>query len=394
MKPFPLPANEDERINELKGLEVIEHTVEEAYNDIINIVVNTFHPGIAAITLLDQENQWFKSIYGSDLQAMPRHEAVCNYTILQDDILEFTDMGHDERFTHIPFVKEDPHYEYYAGIAIVSSKGFRLGSLCFMDTKSHHLTPHHRQLLKVLSHHLTFLLESKSKEKMLQEYIDTHNRMIAITGHEMRNPLENFKFMLNMQHSLKEGLNEEEAVKMNELLKKQLNGMFELLNNLTQWGQLQIGEVAKKTFGINLHDRVNSLLDNLKAEATIKGNKLFNNISPATIIRFDANAFDFVMRNLLTNANKFTENGTIEVSSEITADYHQCIIVKDSGIGMNETEVEQLLKYTGKLSKLGTRNEKGSGLGFALVREFLNRHQSSLQIQSKPKQGTTISFSL
>jgi len=246
--------------------------------------------------------------------------------------------------------------------------------------------------LKILARHTSNLLERKRKDKTLTDNIESHNKMLAITGHEMRNPLENFKFMLNMHQSLKDSFNHEDAEKMNELLQKQLNGMLELLNNLVQWGKLQLHPTAKQASTINLHHHVNRLLENLKAEAYLKGNKLFNYISPEANIKFDADAFDFIMRNLLTNANKFTENGSITIQSKIDANNRRCIQIKDTGIGMTKTEVEKLLNQTGKLSRFGTRSEKGSGLGIALIREFLFHHNSFLTIDSEPHKGTTVSF--
>ncbi len=392
MKPYPVPLDEAARLEELHSLDILDTPNDERFDDIIKLLVHTFHPCLAAITLLDEHRQWYKSAYGYTCSQVDRKYAICNYAIAQDDVFVVPRLDLDERFQHISFVSTSPYYYYYAGIPIVSSRGYKLGTICFIDNKDHHISPEKKLLLKVLALHTTGLLETKVKDRVIHDQVETHNRMLAITGHEMRNPLENFKFMLNMQHSLKETLDDEEAQKMNTLLRKQLDGMLDLLNNLMQWGKLQLQPSMKKNNTINLYERANQLLEGLKSEASFKNNKLFNHISPNTYIKYDPDAFDFVMRNLLTNANKFTENGSITVSADLNENLQHCISIKDTGIGMNEKELHQLTVQTGKLSNLGTRNEKGSGLGFALVREFLNRYHSTLTVQSKPRKGTTVSF--
>ena len=104
-------------------------------------------------------------------------------------------------------------------------------------------------------------------------------------------------------------------------------------------------------------------------------------------------AIEFVLRNLLTNANKFTESGTITISYEKQGTC-PALRVTDTGVGMEEEQIDQVLHQTGSFYTIGTRDEKGSGLGLSLVREFLAKIDSSLSIKSKPGEGTAVSFNV
>jgi len=131
----------------------------------------------------------------------------------------------------------------------------------------------------------------------------------------------------------------------------------------------------------------------LEFSVTLKGNKLVNDIPRETYLFADEQAMEFVIRNLLTNANKFTDNGTISVSHQPANNQH-IISVSDTGIGMDEQQTRQVLYENGTHYTIGTKAEKGSGLGLSLVREFLSKINSSLAIQSTVGVGTTVSFNI
>ena len=101
-----------------------------------------------------------------------------------------------------------------------------------------------------------------------------------------------------------------------------------------------------------------------------------------------------VIRNLLSNALKFTpENGTIEVNCEENEEYLH-INVKDSGLGINKEDQKKLFKVDVHHTTLGTSNEKGSGLGLILCKEFVEKNEGTISVESEPNKGTTIEFTL
>ena len=108
----------------------------------------------------------------------------------------------------------------------------------------------------------------------------------------------------------------------------------------------------------------------------------------------DINMIDTVIRNLLNNAIKFTnENGTIEISTSVK-EKKLVLSVKDSGIGISKANQDKLFRIDSSYSTYGTNNESGSGIGLILCKEFIERHGGKIYIESKEGEGTTISFSL
>ena len=186
---------------------------------------------------------------------------------------------------------------------------------------------------------------------------------------------------------------EAEAAEMNNLLRKQMDSTLDLLSNLVQWGKLHIRLTRIKPEKTNFRALAAHALQGIEASALFKGNHLINHVPEDACVYADEQAIEFVLRNLLTNANKFTEKGSITVSLT-QENYKQIITVSDTGVGMEEQQVQKVLFETGSHYTIGTQNEKGSGLGLSLVREFLIKINSALTIISTSGKGTSVSFNI
>jgi signal transduction histidine kinase len=124
-----------------------------------------------------------------------------------------------------------------------------------------------------------------------------------------------------------------------------------------------------------------------------KNNTLNNNIPEGTIIFSDQGAVEFILRNLVGNANKFTENGSICVDMH-TENGKNILSVKDTGVGMTAEKAYELLHTESHSSTFGTNMENGNGLGFMLVKEFVNNLDGSITIDSAVNVGTCFRISL
>ncbi|MFY7900685.1 MAG: sensor histidine kinase, partial [Chitinophagaceae bacterium] len=137
-----------------------------------------------------------------------------------------------------------------------------------------------------------------------------------------------------------------------------------------------------------------NIYKNLAISTLIKNNELINEIPKALNIISDENIIEFILRNLISNASKFTANGSIKVSAHFISDSRLTILVTDTGTGMSEGVLSKLYNGGKNNSLPGTNNEKGSGVGLMLVRDFITKIGSELKIESKLGKGTTISFEL
>jgi PAS domain S-box-containing protein len=168
-----LPENEDGRLTALREYRILDTDPEDAYDDVVRLAAFVCGTPIAAITLIDAERQWFKSILGLSAAETPRDVAFCAHTILQPDVMVVPDALEDARFADNPLVRGDPGIRFYAGAPLVTSGGFALGSLCVIDRVPRHLTHDQEAALRTLARQVTNQIEltrrSFTQEQMIAD---------------------------------------------------------------------------------------------------------------------------------------------------------------------------------------------------------------------------------
>ena len=148
---FPRVANEAERIEFLHAISLMDSAPDKNLDRINLLAKKIFQVEVAAVTLLDEDRQWFKCVTGLDADGTSREVAVCNHTIMQDDIFEVTDLSIHPDFKDNELVIGDLALRYYAG-APLEINGFKLGSLCIIDFEPREpLSPRERSVLMDLA---------------------------------------------------------------------------------------------------------------------------------------------------------------------------------------------------------------------------------------------------
>ncbi len=166
----PLPENEAERLNALYVCRILDTPPEPEFDDVILLAAQICGVPQAAVSLIDTDRQWFKSILGLDAVQTPRDVAFCAHTILQPDLLLVPDAHADPRFSDNPLVTGAPSIRFYAGMPLTTSDGLALGSLCVIDQKPRHLSVHQQTALRVLGNQISSQLELK-RHITLQEQL-------------------------------------------------------------------------------------------------------------------------------------------------------------------------------------------------------------------------------
>ncbi len=146
-----LPKNESERLNSLRRLNILDTPLEERFERITRIVCRVLNVPIAAISLIDESRQWFKSIQGLTASETPREIAFCSHAILKNEILVVPDATLDARFSDNPLVIKDPSIRFYAGHPLSLSDDVCLGTLCAIDSKPRDLSPSEAEILRDLA---------------------------------------------------------------------------------------------------------------------------------------------------------------------------------------------------------------------------------------------------
>ena len=135
MIPAPLPADEEQRLAELRRLEILDTEAEPAFDDLARLAAEICGCPIALVSLVDNQRQWFKARVGIDAVETPREVAFCAHAILQSGTFEVPNARLDARFADNPLVTGRPFVTFYAGQPLETSSGHNLGTLCVIDTR-------------------------------------------------------------------------------------------------------------------------------------------------------------------------------------------------------------------------------------------------------------------
>jgi PAS domain S-box-containing protein len=234
----------------------------------------------------------------------------------------------------------------------------------------------------------------KLNEKALEEAVKTKDKFLSIIAHDLKNP---FNAMLPIVHILKENhkdMHHEQLTEMIELIDSSVKQEYNLLKNLLEWSRAQTGSIKQKPENILISELINSniLLHRAKAE-----NK---NISIEFTDELHLKAYadrymiETVIRNLLSNALKFTHrNGKIRINVGNSLERVHCTI-QDNGIGISEENLNKLFRLDTNYTRLGTNDESGTGLGLLLCKEFVEKNGGNISVQSEIGVGSIFTFSL
>ncbi|WOD38013.1 PAS domain S-box protein [Nodosilinea sp. E11] len=135
MPPVPSPNHESGRLEALRRYNILDTPPEPGFDRITALAARLFNAPTALISLVDESRAWFKSSYGFDRQSIQRHNSICNYALLSDQVLVIPDLSQDQRFVDHPLVQHGPRVRFYAGAPLLSQDGFNLGTLCILDTQ-------------------------------------------------------------------------------------------------------------------------------------------------------------------------------------------------------------------------------------------------------------------
>ncbi len=235
---------------------------------------------------------------------------------------------------------------------------------------------------------------NKQKEELtdlnilLQESNQTKDKFFSIIAHDLKNPLGNFRNVLNILSGSYDNLSEQDKTEFINLMKESADNIYELLENLLTWARSQRGAIEFHPTELDIREMITNTITLNQPLAERKQIKIQFD-SPKDFKAFiDPNLFNTVVRNILTNAIKFTpENGLINVSLSYNVKEFS-LVIEDNGIGIDEIALQSLFKIGEIKSRPGTNKEKGTGLGLILSKDFIDKHNGNITIESKVNHGT------
>jgi signal transduction histidine kinase len=234
--------------------------------------------------------------------------------------------------------------------------------------------------------------ELERQQRKLEEMNSVKDKMLAIIAHDLRSPMASMKGMLYMLEE--EDFTKQEIGEMAAQLNISITRNISMMDNLLVWAQEQMSGLELDIKPVDAHDVTEKVFSNFELQVKKKGITLINKVPKELKVLADVNLITLILRNLVSNSIKFSHEGDeVVVSTSRSASGEVVFEVIDTGIGIPEEKRDSLFSMKVE-SRSGTKNEKGSGLGLQLCKEFVEKQGGEINVESTEGKGTIFQFSL
>ncbi len=231
-------------------------------------------------------------------------------------------------------------------------------------------------------------------EQQLIEIISMRDKFFKIIAHDLRNPIGSFGQLTSLMQENWSELDDNDKIEIIASLDKAATSAYNLLENLLEWARLQTQNTGLNQQNIDLMPLVAKIIGTLELSAENKNIKIQNQLSMNTFAFIDREMIQTVFRNIISNAIKFTKaNGLIIISCKEIGNFWE-ICIEDNGVGMTQEKLSNLFRIDQQVSTRGTNNEKGTGLGLILCKEFIEKNGGKIFVNSEIGKGTKFFFTL
>lgn len=376
MTPDGMTISENERLKALHELEILDTAAEAAFDRITRVARNIFDVPMAAISLVDEDRQWFKSRIGLDFAERPRSWSFCAETIAGDDVLVVKD-----------------GIRFYAGAPLRTGEGYNLGALCIMDTAARaDLDDRERAILRdladaVVGHCMT--RKAAHELRVAKDDAERANRakgqFLSRASHELRTPMNavlGFTQLLELEE-----LTEVQRANVDRILKAGKH-LLKLLNEVLDISRIEAGGRALELEPVRISDAIREAVEFV--EPMLEESKIRLEIEPGpqSCVLGDQQKLVQVFLNLFSNAIKYNRaEGSVRVKQEPAGEQIR-INVTDTGEGIAAAERSKLFQ---PFERLGAERTKipGTGLGLALCKKMVELMGGSIGVESTPGEGST-----
>lgn len=419
---YPIAVDEAARINKLRKYQVLNDNDEPAFKRLVELAKSFFGMPIVTITFMDEETQYLKSAHGlGEVCRTSREVAICNYTVLSNDVFVVADLSKDSRFSQNPLITESPHLRFYAGAPIIlheDHKSFRLGSLCLMDTKPH--DDFDESQAKVLAQFALIAadaLQLQDKQRDAKHANEMKSDFLANMSHEIRTPMNGIIGMVEMLSETELSDEQQEYV---DNIKVSNEHLMAIINGILDLSKVESGKMTIDSIPLNFSTLCNEVVSLFAIKARQRGLILdyhyTESLSP--YVQGDPIRLKQIIANLVNNAIKFTrEGGRVSIAvkhvpnchcaddtdhpdhtaddTAVPADYMTvCIEVTDTGVGIKPESLEAIFDAYDQADKSTHRLYGGTGLGLSVCKSLVDLMGGEINVDSEVGVGTTFSVLL
>lgn len=241
---------------------------------------------------------------------------------------------------------------------------------------------------------LKFEIIEKQKELEEQNFQlhhmnDVKNKLFSIVSHDLKSPFNAFLGITDLMLSnFEDDFNDKEYFHIRlQLLNEMAHNLYDLTENLLNWANLNVSDIKPKFRLVPIDSIIQKQINVLRPNWTKKNIRIKENVSHELMVSTDPDIIAIVVRNILSNAIKFSfKNGIIEITAAVNDGFLE-FSISDTGVGMNQQQAESV--FAGYTTTRGTENEKGSGIGLVTCKEFVEKLGGTIHVKSELNRGTT-----
>jgi len=392
MAANPIPFNEQERLRALEKYDILDTLPEREFDHLTRLASHITGSPIALISLLDEHRQWFKSRVGLGAEQTPRNISFCQHAIMSNQLFEVQDATKDSRFRKNPLVTEDPNIRFYAGYPLQTREGFNLGTICVIDNQPKALNEEQREMMRYLAEATIALIEARKTNQELEKVIRYKNEFLSNVSHEIRTPMNailGFSELLQRTDLSKEQANHLEAIS------SAAGNLLVVINDILDLSKNEAGGLKLRLAPMSPRQVITQAIRLISQMAFEKKLDLRYIIDPGIPeqVMGDAPRLHQIVLNLLGNALKFTQTGSISVRldclDQTEKEIKLRLSVEDTGPGIPPQNLERIYQRFEQGNEDSDRQTLGTGLGLAIVRMLVELHQGTTWAESTVGEGTT-----
>lgn len=371
---------EAERIKTLKKYQILDTPPDGSFDRITELAAKLLHVPIAIITLVDTDRIWFKSRYGINLNQIERDPGLCSSAILSDDLYIVEDAVRDPRTLANPLVAGEFGLQFYAAVPIKVRGNYNLGTLCVIDKNPRSISEIEKMVLKNLAEILIDQIELRLEAR---KAVSRQNELLHIAAHDLKNPLTTIPIWSDLIKN--ENDTSERTGKMCEKIKDASWKMFHVVNKLLENARIESEESQLNMDKINLSELVSGVVSSNKIMAVNKNQKINFSWKNDIYIYGDKNKLTIIVENLISNAIKYSPNGSAVTIEVFSGNNSAVLEVQDEGCGFEEEEKLLLFKRFSRLNNQPPGDEISAGLGLSIVKELTEAHHGAVSAKSNGK---------
>lgn len=415
MPAAPISKNEAQRMTALLSCRVLDTEPDSAFDDLTQLTARLLAVPICLVPLIDSERQWFKSRVGLEATQTPRDVAFCAYAIHGTGPLIIEDAAIDARTHDNPLVTGEPFIRFYAGVPLALPTGELLGTLCIIDRQPRQLNPDELTILQTLAGQASQLLrlyqqtaiakakviEAAESQRKAESASRAKSEFLANMSHEIRTPLT---AILGFADILREvdgqQLSSAQRHQTIDTIRDAGQHLLSVINDILDLSKIEADKMTIEQVPTSLPFLLREVECLCRQRAIGKGVRLAAALAspvPERILS-DPTRLRQILVNIVGNAVKFTEQGSINITAQaaVRGNARRLLIdVADTGEGMTPEQSTRLFQAFTQADTSVTRKHGGTGLGLTICRRLANLMGGDITIlHTAPGQGSTFRLDL